>query len=106
MQALRFNPVRFLGGLRWTDGRLLLACLGVGFLVRLVPELLAWPLPIGFDTVGYAVVMKSGVVWAHWSTVFTSSWLLYALIVPAYGVVQGDPFLLLKIVGPLLFGLN
>lgn len=105
-RPLRFSPVRFLSGVRWTDGKLLLACLGIGFLVRLIPELLAWPLPIGFDTVYYAVVAKSGVVWAHWSQFFTSSWLLYALIVPAYSVFQGDPLLLLKVVGPLLFGLN
>jgi hypothetical protein len=77
-----------------------------GFLVRLVPELLAGALPIGFDTVHYAVAMKSGVVWAHWSSFFTSSWLLYALTVPVYGLLQVDPFLLLKVVAPALFGLN
>jgi len=89
-----------------TDQKALAACLSIGFLVRVIPELLAFPLPIGFDTISYAVVMESGVVWAHWSTFFTSSWLLYALIVPLYGLFQGDPFLLLKVVAPLLFGLN
>jgi hypothetical protein len=84
----------------------LLACLGFGFFVRLVPELLAGSLPVGWDTVHYAVAMTDGVVLAHWSGFFASSWLLYALIVPVYGVLQGDPFLLLKVVAPLLFGLN
>src|SRR5512135_406433 len=106
MQASRFSPLRILCNLRWTDSRLLLACLGIGFLIRLVPELLAWPLPIGFDTIYYAVVMKSGVVWTHWSQFFTTSWLLYSLIVPLYGLTQVDPFLLLKVVAPLLYGLN
>lgn len=78
----------------------------VGFLVRLVPELLAGALPIGFDTVHYAAAMKSGVVWAHWSSFFTSSWLFYALTVPVYSVLQVDPFLLLKVVAPALYGLN
>src|SRR5512138_1736729 len=104
MQVSRFSPLRFFGNIRWTDSRLLLACLGIGFLIRLVPELLAWPLPIGFDTVSYAVSMKSGVVWVHWSQFFTSTWLLYSFIVPLYGLTQVDPFLLLKVVAPLLYG--
>jgi hypothetical protein len=77
-----------------------------GFLVRLVPELLAGTAPIGFDTVYYAAVMKSGAVWAHWSSFFTSTWLLDAFTVPLYGVLQVDPFLLLKVVAPALYGLN
>jgi len=77
-----------------------------GFLVRLVPELLAGAAPIGFDTVYYAAVMKSGVVWAHWSSFFTSTWLLHALTVPLYSILQVDPFLLLKVVAPALYGLN
>lgn len=106
MPSSQFEPPRFLSSLQWTDGKLLLTCLGIGFLIRLIPELLAWPLPIGFDTIHYAVVMKSGVVLAHWSQFFTSSWLLYSFIVPLYGLTQIDPFLLLKIVAPLLYGLN
>jgi hypothetical protein len=77
-----------------------------GFLVRLVPELLAGAAPIGFDTVYYAAVMKGGVVWANWSSFFTSTWLLHAFTVPLYGVLQVDPFLLLKVVAPALYGLN
>jgi hypothetical protein len=77
-----------------------------GFLVRLVPEVLAGAAPIGFDTVYYAAVMKSGVVWSHWNSFFTSTWLLYALTVPLYSVSQVDPFLLLKAVAPALYGLS
>jgi hypothetical protein len=78
----------------------------VGFLVRLVPEVLAFPNPVGFDTVYYALFIKNGVVWGSWASVFTSSWLLYAFIVPAYSVVGGDPFAVLKVAAPVLFGLN
>ena len=106
MLQRRFSFLSAFGRVRWTDRKLLVACLGIGFLVRLAPELLSWPLPIGFDTVYYATVMKDGVILPHWSAFFDSAWLLYALIVPVYGVFQGDPFLLLKLVGPLLFGLN
>ena len=69
-----------------------------GFLVRLVPELIAFGSPVGFDTVDYAVVMKSGVVWANWGSFFTSSWLLYGLTVPVYAVSGVNPFVLLKLV--------
>lgn len=92
--------------IKLTDRKAVAACLSIGFLIRMIPELLAFPLPIGFDTIHYAVAMKSGGIWAHWSTFFTSSWLLYALIVPLYSLFQSDPFLLLKVVAPLLFGLN
>lgn len=74
-----------------------------GFMVRSIPEVLSFPHPIGFDTVYYAARMKSGIVWHHWSSFF-STWLVYAILVPLYSVTQADPFLLLKIVGPLLYG--
>jgi hypothetical protein len=96
----------FLSGFNLTDRKALFACLSIGFFVRLVPELLAFPLPIGFDTIHYAAAMENGVILAHWSNFFTSSWLLYSLIVPMYSLLQTDPFLLLKVIASLLFGLN
>jgi hypothetical protein len=87
------------------EGFSLAKALGVvflfGFLVRLVPELIAFSSPIGYDTVHYAVVMKDGVVWANWGSFFTSSWLLYGLTVPLYAVTGVDPFVLLKFVAPV-----
>jgi hypothetical protein len=96
----------FLSFSRLSDFRLLGLLFLLGIAVRLVPELLAFPLPIGFDTVYYAFVMKSGVVWPNWSSFFTSNWLLSALTVPLYGVSRVDPFTLLNVVAPLLYGLN
>lgn len=78
----------------------------IGFIIRLVPEVLALGHPIGFDTISYAVVAERGVVWSSWSSIFASSWLLYGFLVPVYGLLRVDPFWLLKIVGPVLFGLN
>lgn len=77
----------------------------LGFVVRLVPEVLSYPYPIGFDTVYYAARVESGVVWHHWTSVF-SAWLLYGILIPVYQVVQVDPFLLLKLVAPALYALN
>jgi hypothetical protein len=77
----------------------------VGFVIRLVPELLSYPHPIGFDTVYYAWRIESGVVWYNWSEFF-STWLLYGILVPVYSFVRGDPFMVLKAAAPLLFGFN
>lgn len=77
----------------------------LGFFVRLIPEVLSYPYPIGADTFMYAGRMLSGVVWHHWSRAF-STWLLYAMLIPAYEIVRVDPFLLLKLVAPTLYALN
>lgn len=101
--------IRTLGALglsNLSDFRLLGLCLSVGFLIRLVPELLAFSSPIGFDTIYYGYIMKNGLIVSNWTGIFTTSWLLYALVVPLYSVFQGDPFIMLKAVAPLLFGLN
>ena len=89
------NPLRFFGGIELKDKKVLLACLSIDFLTRLVPELLAFPYPIGFDTI-YENVMKDGTIVANWSQLLTSTWLLNAFIVPLYAVMQEDPFLLRK----------
>jgi hypothetical protein len=77
----------------------------VGFVFRVVPEVLSYPHAIGFDTVYYAWRINSGVVWYNWSEVF-SSWLLYGIFVPVYSFVRGNPFMVLKAAAPLLFGFN
>lgn len=78
----------------------------LGFGLRMIPEVLAFPYPISWDAMHYAYFMKVGVVWRHWSSFFTSTWLLYAFLVPLQGLFGVNEFLLLKIVGPVLFGLN
>lgn len=91
---------------RLSDYYGLSVCFLAGFFVRLIPELLAFPHPVGFDTVYYAAIIKSGVVWSHWSVFFTYSWLFPAISVLFHLIVGGDPFSLLKILAPVLFGLN
>jgi hypothetical protein len=77
----------------------------LGFFVRLIPEVLAYPYPIGYDSVYYVFRVQSGVIWGHWSSVF-SSWLLYALTVPFFTVTHLNPFLIVKLAGPILYGLS
>jgi hypothetical protein len=83
----------------------LLLSFALGFFVRLIPEVLAFSYPIGYDSVHYAASLKNGVIWSHWSDFF-STWLIYALMIPVYNVVSGNPFLLVKLAGPLLYGLS
>jgi len=95
-------------GAEWVSGRRRAFFLSFifGFVVRLIPEVLSFPYPIGYDPIYlYAWRIRGGVVWYHWSQVF-STWLLYAFLIPLYNVVQGDPFVLLKFGAALLFGFN
>ncbi|MCW4005050.1 MAG: hypothetical protein NWF04_00415 [Candidatus Bathyarchaeota archaeon] len=101
-----FPNAAVFGWFKSADFKLLLTCLSIGFIVRLVPEVLAFSTPIGFDTIHYASLMKSGVVFSNWSSFFVNTWLLDAFIVPLYSVFNVDPFVLLKFVAPMLYGLN
>jgi len=87
------------------DRRAFILSFVLGFIIRLIPELLSYPNPIGFDTVYYAVRIKSGVVWSSWKGVF-SMWLFEGILVSVNKVAQMDPILLLKLSAPLLYGLN
>ena len=86
-------------------GRALLFCFVFGFVVRLIPEVLLSPYPIGFDPIWYVWRIRSGVVLFHWSQFF-STWLLYGILVPLYSATQVNLFGLLKVVAALLFGFN
>jgi hypothetical protein len=77
----------------------------LGFTIRLVPEILSYPYPIGFDTVYYAARIKSDVIWTS-SASFFSSWLYEGILVSTERILHVDPFLFLKLVAPVLFGLN
>lgn len=78
----------------------------IGFIIRLIPEILSFPYPIGFDTIHYASIMKNGNFLPNIISFFNTSWLLHAFTVPLYGFTRIDIFSLLKIIGPLLYGMN
>ncbi len=89
-----------------TERKALLICFSTGLLLRLIPEVLAYPWPVGWDTLDYVYLMRTGVVWSHWTRFFTYTWLLNSILVPVHSLLGVNPFLLLKIVAPILFGLN
>ena len=90
-----------LQNLTYTKGFIL--AFTIGFVVRLIPELLSFPYPIGWDTVYYAARINDGVVLTHWSDIF-STWLIYGILVSLSNLTTLEPFILLKIVAPLLYG--
>jgi len=87
-------------------GRNLLISFALGFTLRLIPEILAFPFPIGFDTLYYAARIRSGVIWPCWTSFFTFKWLFCAISIPLYNLLRVEEFLLLKVIGPALHGLN
>jgi len=74
-------------------------------LVRLLPEILSFPHPIGFDTVFYGWKIGTGVIWTSSSSLF-STWLFYGLAISLRNLLQIDPFMLLKVLAPVLYGVN
>ena len=81
----------------------LLLAFVVGFVVRLIPELVSFPYPIGWDTIYYAARIKEGVAFGYGPDIF-SSWLPYGIMIFLGKVSKLDPFMVLKIVAPLLYG--
>lgn len=75
----------------------------VGFVVRLIPELLSFPYPIGWDTIYYAYRIQDGVLFGYWNDIF-STWLPYGIMIFLGNITRLDPFMLLKIIAPLFYG--
>lgn len=77
----------------------------VPLVVRFVPEVLAWPYPIGFDTLIYANdILKGTYLTLGVAGVFQSTSLFYLIATAANGFI-GDPLLTVKLLGPVLFSL-
>jgi len=88
-----------------SDRKAFVSSFFLGFVIRLIPELLSYPNPIGFDTVYYAARIKSGVVWNS-STAIFSNGLLEGILTWVNNIAHMDPFLLLKFIAPTLYALN
>jgi len=86
-----------------TNQKALILAFAVGFIIRLVPELLSFPNPIGWDTIYYAYRIHDGVLFGFWDTVY-SSWMIYGILIFLGNLTRLEPFIILKIVAPLLYG--
>lgn len=106
MNFLRFGRALSFSNFRLTGYKGILLSFVLAFGLRMIPEVLAFPYPISWDAIHYAYFMRVGVVWSHWSSFFTSTWLLSAFLFPLHNLTGVDSFLLLKMAGPILYGLN
>ena len=83
--------------------KILLFAFSLGFIIRLIPELISFPYPIGWDTIYYAYRIDEGVLFGFWDNIY-SSWMIYAILMVLSDLTTLAPFMLLKIVAPLLYG--
>lgn len=76
------------------------------FALRMVPEILAGPYPVGWDVIAYYIPNL-----LDWSAGRKNVWemigsppLLYAIVLPIFEATRNNVVLLFKILGPTLFG--
>src|SRR5260370_40737751 len=75
--------------------------------IRIIPEILSGPYPVGWDIVAYyipnAIDIASGRmnVWG----MITSPPVMYAIVVPTYWLTRANLVLIFKTLGPILYGL-
>jgi len=72
--------------------------------VRSIPEIIAWPYPIGFDTLMYADTILRGTYLKMSFARLLKSTSLFYLFSSWVGMAFGDPILTLKLLAPLMFG--
>jgi hypothetical protein len=75
--------------------------------IRIIPEILSGPYPVGWDIIAYyipnTIDMASGKmdVWG----IVTSPPVMYAIVVPAYLLAKSNLVPIFKVLGPILYGL-
>src|SRR6266702_3551913 len=86
--------------------RFAIAAFLIPFVIRAVPEIIAGPYPIGWDTIAFYV--PSTLDWAAGKDGFLfmigEAPLLYAISVPVYLISRVDPVWIFKVLGPVLYG--
>jgi len=74
--------------------------------IRLIPEILAWPYPIGFDTLIYTDIILNGTyLQKNLIELFKSTSLFYIISTAINNIFIGNAILTVKILGPILFAI-
>src|SRR5437016_5108814 len=83
-----------------------LAAFLLPFTVRVIPEVIAGPYPIGWDIIAFYVPNTLDMAAGRMSIwgILGSGPLMYAIVVPIYILTRISPILLFKAFGPVLFG--
>src|SRR5215472_3658227 len=88
--------------------RFALAAFSIPLLIRLLPEIIAGPYPIGYDTItAYVPAMQD---WAAGNRAgqfdpALGGWLIFVLFGTLYDSTRIDPLTILKVAAPTLYGL-
>jgi len=86
--------------------RLALAAFLVPLSIRIIPEILSGPYPVGWDIIAYyipnTIDMASGNM-NPWG-IITSPPVMYAIVLPAYLFTKTNFVLIFKVLGPILYG--
>jgi hypothetical protein len=95
LSKLRFWLKRRVGGL---------SAFFVPLAIRSIPEILAWPYPIGFDTLAYIHIISSNQVFLSGPFGFVKFQLFYSLATLLNWLIA-NPVVVADVLGPLLMGL-
>lgn len=84
--------------------KLLVILYSIPLFIRLLPEILAWPYPLGFDTVTYYIpkMVKGTYLKMSIPSLMKTTSLYYILETILYRIYP-DPVLIIKILGPILY---
>ncbi len=84
----------------------LLGLFCIPFIIRLIPELISFPYPLGFDTVVFYLpsMVGEGSNWYTLESILRKAPLYYIIQDTLYQIYP-DPIIILKVMGPLLYGL-
>jgi hypothetical protein len=106
LDSFLLRPARLSEGIR--RHRFGLAALLIPVVLRTIPEIIAGPYPIGYDTItGYVPFMRdwaAGNPGSHFEFE-AGGWLLFVLFGLAYAATRIDPLTIVKISAPLLYGI-
>ncbi len=86
--------------------RFALAAFLIPFTIRAIPEIIAGPYPIGWDTIAFYV--PNTLDWAagkaDLTTILGTAPLMYMISVPMYLMTRLNPVWIFKIMGPIIYG--
>src|SRR5438094_8878962 len=103
-RALDARVLRIVSAIR--KYKFALAAFLLPFTVRAIPEIIAGPYPIGWDTIAFYV--PTTLDWAAGKDgllfMIGEAPLLYMITVPVYLVSRVDPVWIFKVLGPVLYG--